>query len=112
MDVSKYQNKMTYPVRPKKPLLSRDHTSEDAELYASYLKNWEKEMVEWDEKLQAYNKETNRLMAEFKHDALDDVGLLNHPKADKIYAKAWEDGHASGLYSVYQELCELAELFD
>ena len=111
MDTSIYQNDMEYPSRPKKPYLAREHSSEDAELYAASLKTWEKEITEYRELVKAHNAETKRLEDQFKHDALDDVGLLNHPKADKIYAKAWEDGHASGLHEVYQELCDLAELF-
>jgi len=111
MDTSIYENKMEYPARPKKPYLPREHTSEDAELYAFELKNWEKDIEEYRERIKVFNAETRRLEDQFKHDALDDVGLLNHPKADKIYSKAWEDGHSSGLYSVYQELCDLAELF-
>jgi len=111
MDTSIYENKMEYPARPKKPILSREHTSEDAELYAASLKTWEKDMETYQESMKEYRAETHRLMDKFRHDALDDVGLLNHPKADKIYSKAWEDGHSSGLYSVYQELCDLAELF-
>lgn len=111
MDTSLYQNQMDYPNRPTKPILSRNHTSEDAELYAAMLKTWEKEYAEYQEKLKAYKAHTFELEDQFKRDALDDVGLLNHPKADKIYAKAWEDGHASGLNSVYNALVDLAPLF-
>ena len=111
MDTSIYRNDMDYPSKPKKPYLARTHTSEDAELYVASLKTWEKEIEIYKEKLAKFNKRTRELEDQFKHDALDDVGLLGHPKADKIYNKAWEDGHASGLHEVYQELCDLAELF-
>ena len=55
-------------------------------------------------------KEDERLHAEFTHDALDDVGLLNHPKAALIFAFAWEHGHGLGHFEVHYWLMELAEL--
>lgn len=58
-----------------------------------------------------YQKEDYRIYNLFKEDALKEVGLLNHPKADKIYNKAWNDGHAYGYGEVLTHLENLAELF-
>ncbi len=60
----------------------------------------------------AYNAEERRLDALFKKEALAEVGLGKHPKKDKIYAKAWEDGHSSGYYEVWACLQGLVDLFD
>lgn len=60
---------------------------------------------------QDYRNGANASIKLFKTEALDDVGLLNNSKADKIFNKAWNDGHSMGLREVYIELCKLSELF-
>ncbi len=60
----------------------------------------------------AYYDDQNRLDAEFREDALKEVGLSKHPKKDKIFARAWQSGHANGYSEVYSHLSDLAELFD
>ena len=58
-----------------------------------------------------YNDEDNRIYEMFKQDALKDVGLHNHPKADKIFSYAWEKGHSGGYNDVWCVLCDISELF-
>lgn len=58
----------------------------------------------------AYQAEENRLHALFANEALTDVGLLGHPKADKAFALAYDRGHAHGYHEIHQELRALAEL--
>jgi hypothetical protein len=65
---------------------------------------------DYEENKDAYRKEENRLNELFKTMALEEVGLTGHPNAEKIYAKAWEDGHADGLNNVFCHLRELAEI--
>jgi hypothetical protein len=60
--------------------------------------------------LQAYNAESRQLEAQFKADALEEVGLTGHPKADAVYALAWDYGRASGFSEVMNCLRELADL--
>ena len=60
----------------------------------------------------AYLDDERNCYQRFKHDALEDVGLLNHPKADKIFDYAWDKRHADGCLAVYDILCELADLLD
>lgn len=106
----KYKNKMTYPLAPKKPFLLKGHTAKDAKEYVVLLENYEKALKNYKEELKAYNTHTSVLLNKFKKDALEDVGLADHPRADKAYSTAWEYGHSGGLYGVYQWLCELADL--
>lgn len=47
---------------------------------------------------------------EFKRLAISYVGLQNHPKADKVFAKAWDEGHSSGYMEVLNYLEDLADL--
>lgn len=58
----------------------------------------------------AWAAEERRLAVLFKTDALADVGLTAHPKADKAFGFAWEHGHANGLSEVHYWLQEMADL--
>lgn len=58
----------------------------------------------------AYKADQNRLEEEFRRDALEYVGLTGHPKADKAYAFAWQEGHASGYNDVLHYLDEVAQI--
>lgn len=57
-----------------------------------------------------YTTEDARLYAKFKADLFDDLGITGHPKAEKLFAIAWEYGHSSGYSEVYNYADELAEL--
>lgn len=57
---------------------------------------------------QSYRTEEGRLYNQFKADALESVGLTDHPQSEKVWRKAWEDGHSSGYYEVLIQLEELA----
>ncbi len=59
---------------------------------------------------EAHKADDRRLMDVFKSAAIEAVGLKDHAKAEKVWHKAWECGHSSGLYEVLIELEELAEL--
>jgi hypothetical protein len=110
MDFSKYENNMVYPVKPKKPILCNNHTYQDVKDYALQLEDYEKAFKEYEKRWDEYRKHTYDLENQFRHDALDDVGLLGHKKEGKAYSLAWNRGHSYGLESVYQELCEIADL--
>lgn len=53
-------------------------------------------------------EEERRLRDLFKKDALEEVGLTGHPKANKAFEMAWDRG--DGYREVMVELEELAEL--
>lgn len=50
------------------------------------------------------------LDAEFKRDVLARIGLADHPKADVLYALAYQRGHSHGHHDVLSEAEDLAEL--
>jgi hypothetical protein len=60
-----------------------------------------------------YVEETRRLEGLFYNDICEDFGLdPNSAKSRKIYAKAYEDGHAYGyseIYSHFQDLLDFVE---
>ena len=111
MDYEKYKNTLPYPDRMKKPSLKNTHpTIEEATEYAAELGTFTYKEETFRELRDAYRVEDNRLFELFKADALEEAGLAGHKNADKLFAKAWEDGHASGHYAVFNHLCDLAEL--
>lgn len=68
----------------------------------------------------AYHEEERRLTEQFKTDALIELDRLRldyngdvvfkHSKADTLWAKAWEHGHAYGLSEVWIYLQDFDEL--
>jgi hypothetical protein len=59
---------------------------------------------------EAYRLEDDRLFEIFKKDAIKEVGLENHPAAEKAFQLAWERGHSCGYAEVFIYLEELADL--
>ena len=44
---------------------------------------------------------------DFRRDLFRSLDIADHPKADKLYELAWEEGHSSG----YEEVLNYAEDF-
>jgi len=61
---------------------------------------------------QAYHTDNARLEEEFKKDLFKDLGITNNPKAEQLYAKAWDLGHSTGYSDVYIYACDLVELIE
>ena len=112
MNFDDYKVKAQYPDRPRKqPILTSAHsTAEDARKHWMAMQEWEKNMEAFKVAIKAYHKEEGELMARFREDVLRENGLNGHPKADKVYARAWEEGHANGLYEVSIWVSKLAEI--
>jgi len=50
-----------------------------------------------------YQEENLRLQEEFRRDLIAEYGATDHPKANKIFDKAWDMGISGGLQEV--EFC-------
>lgn len=109
MDFNKYKNLDAVSSQPKRPVLRAKDNPEACRQHALDLEEY---LEEYSAKLesQEWRKKQNKLAEQFKQDALAEVGLAGHPKADKAYAFAWEHGHASGLTEVFYWLEEIADL--
>ena len=57
-----------------------------------------------------YTKEDTRLYFQFKTDTLDELGLTNHPKANRFFDICWDEGHSSGYESVWSYMQDWADL--
>ncbi len=75
---------------------------------ATVVKEFNKET--YFESQKAYNKESGKLLDEFRKDLFEEFGVTDHPKVDRVYQIAWEKGHAHGLSEVYIEFSDIVEL--
>lgn len=97
-----YKNKLEYPTKASIVAL-RTLRGEPAP--EKVLEGEERQAA-----LEAYREEDGRLSDLFRTEALAELGLAGHPKADKAYSLAWSQGHSAGFSEVYIYLQELAEL--
>ena len=58
-----------------------------------------------------YQEENLRLQNEFRRDLIKKYCMNNHPKANKLFNKAWDIGCSGGLEEVEYCFCDLLELF-
>ena len=65
----------------------------------------------YDKAMNSYRKYQQKLDQEFKEDAIAQVLLTYHPKADKIFAYAEREGHSNGYVEILMILDEIAALF-
>jgi hypothetical protein len=105
--------KLEYPARVSKPVLKDTNNVEALMTHVEALKQYDIEKAKYDIELKAYNdgkNATNNVIVEF---IKDESGLNNIPEQyqDKVWYKAWRDGHSDGYYSVYQELLDLVDIF-
>lgn len=116
MDFDKYNNKDRHPIKPIKPNLdlgTKDGLDPDAiRNYATEIDEYNKDIATYNALCKQHRAKTEKLLLQFKIDALEDVGLAGHNKADKAYEIAWEAGHSSGLYEVHLWIERLAELLE
>lgn len=68
--------------------------------------------VSYNAHMNHYQEDALRLQDEFREDLIAKYHMTWHPKADKLFDKAWEYGSSSGLWDVEDYFMSLTELFD
>lgn len=63
-----------------------------------------------DQAIKTYLACSTSIEAQFKTDALAELALTGHPKANQAFQMAWDRGYADGYAAVFNELRDLAEL--
>lgn len=127
----KYKTKLPYPTRPEVPGKLKHQLKEKDVVNFSKIKEFDDfveqtyketsyEYKDWKDykaglekyriAKEAYREDQNLKEEQFRQDALEECGLLNHPKALKAYSFAWEHGHSAGLYEIFYWLTEIADL--
>jgi hypothetical protein len=107
---------MPYPILPTKPAMPSSKSASPAELpslmrkYADDLELWLEEKAEYDKQLTEYKKHDVDLFNQFKTEALDDVGLLDHPKAEEAFTIACDFCDYLNLSSLHELLNALSDL--
>jgi len=108
-DLTNYENNVPYPTKTKKPSKINCVTADDYRQYANELEVWEKNNVTYENDVKEWKLMQGKLNEKFKHDALDDNGILDDPRAEVIYTKAWRDSHSNGIWEVYQTIGDLVD---
>jgi hypothetical protein len=67
--------------------------------------------VSYNAHMNHYYEEQEKLKNEFREDLIAEYHMTNHPKANKIFDKAWELGHSKGHEEVEYYFQDLTELF-
>jgi hypothetical protein len=67
--------------------------------------------VSYNAHLNHYYEEQDKLKNQFREDLIAEYHMTNHPKANKIFDKAWELGHSKGHEEVEYYFQDLTELF-
>lgn len=102
-----------YPQKPTKPVLRAEAKVEDIRKHADDFEIYEKEFAEFEKKRIEYYNNKAAIEGKIKDLIKESAGLNSIPEQyrDKAWAKAWENGHSSGFYDVYLELCDLVDIF-
>ena len=74
------------------------------------LEEYEKLLPIWKNRIDEYRLEEKRLYDKFKKDVMNEIGLTNHKKAEKIFLRTWNEKHANGYEEVFTYLKDLVDL--
>lgn len=117
MDYKKYELKINKPNRPIKPLEPTKNRFKNTlefsiahDKYIDDLSKYKEDKQLYDKLELDYAEELCKLMDMFKRDAIIEVGLDGHPKANDAYDLAYKYGNDSGHKEIYCYLFELANL--
>jgi hypothetical protein len=105
-----FTNHQTPPTKPRKPMLSTNHTSSEVEVYVDCLKNYEEAIKEYSKNITAYRLYSAGLTKQFKYAAIEYCGISDHPKAERAWSMAWDRSSSDGLIGVLETLEELSDL--
>ncbi len=67
--------------------------------------------ISYNSHLKHYHEENKRLQDEFRRDLIEYYGMTGHPKADKIFNKAWDMGCSLGYEAIQEYFEDFVELF-
>lgn len=100
--------------RPSKPIQPKDTSSAGYREYADKLEQYEKELEEFEIQQKECGIHNTKVETLIKNYICEESGLNNIPDQyrNKVFSKARSDGHGEGHYAVYNQLCELVEIFN
>lgn len=104
---------LEFPKTPKKPIANISNSS-NAKQYAIELEEYEKKYAEYEVRYFEYKKvkfAIENVAVEFIKE-MSGLNEIPEQYRDKVYSKAYEYGHSSGLSEVYNTLVDLVEIFN
>ncbi len=119
MNFTKYTNTLPYPSKRdfttyiyySKGQVVGKFAARNEEFFAKrYMEEKVVDEASYTAARKIYDDNEGSLITLFKKDLLEDLGITDHPKADKLYDMAWEDVHSAGLEEVYNVALDLVEL--
>jgi hypothetical protein len=98
-----------------KPYLKKDHTTQEARDYVQALETYEQEAAEireYNKSISEHNKQASGLLYDFIKESTGLNSIVPARYREKVWARAWDLGHSSGLSEVHNYLIDLVEIFE
>lgn len=110
MNFDKYENPLPYPgIKPRTPALpTKKPTVEQLTEYGKKVMEFSKTLEKWEVAIKAWRKKDRELLDIFFEDALEELGLKGHIKAQQLCNLARRNNTA--LTDIFYEMEELAVL--
>lgn len=102
------------PPIPRKPKLTNYATSSEVFEYGKRLAEWELETESFKVAHKNWMENKKKIDSIIESFIMESAGISVVPEQyrEKLYSKAWSDGHSSGRYEVYLRLQSLIEIFE
>lgn len=104
-----------YPQTIRKPILNKNHTSKDLKEYTVLLEKYENNYLTYKTEQEIYYKayrELNSILEEYIKEITGFYTIVPKDKQDKVWSKAYQDGHSNGNTEIYYKLQSYIELFE
>lgn len=98
-----YENKLIFPIKQNFMIHKRCEHCGSTYIDKEVEKNYTVAKLK-------YRHEDAKMFTNLKQDLIKEAGIEGHPKADKLWSLAYEQGHSSGLQEIYNQFFELLEL--
>jgi hypothetical protein len=117
-----FNSKVKYPTRPKAPsgynatiesLLNKAPKDSELEVLTNIGKEYSDytiQVKEYNKAVDAWRQSEKEGIINFRKALEKENGLINHPKAEDLWIKAWDKGRSSGLNEVAWEYEDLLVL--
>lgn len=115
MNFDDYKVKMGYPSRPTKPTILRksveDLTDEELSNVLKIKKHFSSQQEAYLKAVEDYRLAESNCIKHFQADLWELSPIEDQKLHSRIYAYAWENGHADGLEEVSRIYDEIVDIF-
>ena len=105
MNFKLYENTIPYPVKSHfKKIQTRTFTTGETDSISVL------DIESYQQAKQDYQQREQEILNPFKLDLFEELGILDNPKKELLFEKAWSYGHDEGLERVFEYAEELVDL--